>query len=244
MAYDAARGVTILFGGYTDAYNGETWEWNGTVWAQRQISGPSPRGAHAIVYDVVRAVTVLFGGGTISGNISDTWGLHAGCTTPSVTAQPSAQTVCPEGSASFAVTAAGSGPFTYAWQIQHIDGTWATLGNDPGPIACPGGGSGFAFATPIDSPTVSIGVRSCPGVQHWNIRCIITNACGTTTSDPAVLTICPADFDCSGAVNSQDYFDFLTAFFALDPAADFNHSGEVNTQDFFDFLAAFFAGCG
>jgi hypothetical protein len=91
---------------------------------------------------------------------------------------------------------------------------------------------------------VSIGVRSCPGVQHWNIRCIITNACGTTTSDPAVLTICPADFDCSGAVSSQDYFDFLTAFFALDPAADFNHSGEVNTQDFFDFLAAFFAGCG
>jgi hypothetical protein len=25
--------------------------------------------------------------------------------------------------------------------------------------------------------------------------------------------------------------------------ADFNHSGAVNSQDFFDFLNAFFAGC-
>jgi hypothetical protein len=55
---------------------------------------------------------------------------------------------------------------------------------------------------------------------------------------------CPADFDHSGAVNSQDFFDFLTAFFALDLAADFNHSGTVDAQDYFDFVAAFFAGCG
>jgi hypothetical protein len=54
---------------------------------------------------------------------------------------------------------------------------------------------------------------------------------------------CPADFDHSGAVNSQDFFDFLTAFFALDPAADFNHSGTVDSQDYADFLTAFFAGC-
>jgi hypothetical protein len=54
---------------------------------------------------------------------------------------------------------------------------------------------------------------------------------------------CPADFNTDGVVNSQDYFDFLAAFFASAPAADFNHSGAIDSQDFFDFLTAFFAGC-
>jgi hypothetical protein len=52
---------------------------------------------------------------------------------------------------------------------------------------------------------------------------------------------CAADFDYSGIVNSQDFFDFLARFF--DGRADFNQDGVTNTQDFFDFLAAFFAGC-
>jgi len=52
---------------------------------------------------------------------------------------------------------------------------------------------------------------------------------------------CPADFNGSGGVNSQDFFDFIAAFFAGD--ADFNHNGSTTSQDFFDFMAAFFAGC-
>jgi hypothetical protein len=58
-----------------------------------------------------------------------------------------------------------------------------------------------------------------------------------------VLPACEADFDHNGIVNSQDFFDFLNAFFAVAPAADFNADGIVNSQDFFDFTTAFFAGC-
>ncbi len=54
---------------------------------------------------------------------------------------------------------------------------------------------------------------------------------------------CPGDFNHSGSINSQDFFDFLNAFFAGDPAADVNHDGQISSQDFFDFLTAFFAGC-
>lgn len=51
------------------------------------------------------------------------------------------------------------------------------------------------------------------------------------------------DFNCDGVVNSQDFFAFLTAFFAVEIRADINGDEKVNSQDFFDFLAAFFGGC-
>ncbi len=56
-------------------------------------------------------------------------------------------------------------------------------------------------------------------------------------------TGCTADFNGDGALNSQDFFDFLAAFFAGSANSDFNDDGTINSQDFFDFLAAFFAGC-
>jgi hypothetical protein len=54
---------------------------------------------------------------------------------------------------------------------------------------------------------------------------------------------CPADFNGSGLVSVQDIFDFLTAYFSLDPRADFNGQGGISVQDIFDFLAAYFAAC-
>ncbi|HEY3241820.1 MAG TPA: hypothetical protein VGM03_00590, partial [Phycisphaerae bacterium] len=76
MAYDAARGEAVLFGGYfgSNAWSGETWAWDGAAWSLRATNGPSPRGAHALAYDSARGVTVLFGGG--SGGCSgcgETW---------------------------------------------------------------------------------------------------------------------------------------------------------------------------
>jgi len=54
---------------------------------------------------------------------------------------------------------------------------------------------------------------------------------------------CEGDFNADFVVNSQDFFDFLTAFFAGDPTADFNADGAIDSRDFFDFLDRLFAGC-
>lgn len=54
---------------------------------------------------------------------------------------------------------------------------------------------------------------------------------------------CAADFDGSGAINVQDIFDFLAAWFAGEPRADFDGTGGNTVADIFGFLAAWFAGC-
>lgn len=57
------------------------------------------------------------------------------------------------------------------------------------------------------------------------------------------VSACAADFDQSGAVSTQDIFDFLAAWFQALPSADFNASGTITVQDIFEYLAAWFAGC-
>ena len=54
---------------------------------------------------------------------------------------------------------------------------------------------------------------------------------------------CPADFNFSETVDSQDLFDYLAAFFSADPRADLNQDGQVNSADVLDFIVDFFAGC-
>jgi hypothetical protein len=74
MAYDAARGQVVLFGGVGANGNlSDTWIWDGSNWTQRSpANSPPARGGHAMAYDSLHQQVVLFGGFN-NANLSDTW---------------------------------------------------------------------------------------------------------------------------------------------------------------------------
>ena len=74
MAYDAATGQIVLFGGIgTSGYMGDTWIWNGSTWTQQNpTNSPGVRTDASMAYDAATGQIVLFGG--VNGNwLSDTW---------------------------------------------------------------------------------------------------------------------------------------------------------------------------
>jgi hypothetical protein len=79
----AFKGVSVaLFGGSGSAAGnpatvlGDTWDWNGQHWTQRQDMGPAPRWLHGMAFDSARGRLVLFGGTVTSAGdtqLGDTW---------------------------------------------------------------------------------------------------------------------------------------------------------------------------
>jgi hypothetical protein len=69
MAYDAARGRTVLLSALPNA-DPPTWEWDGTDWIPRSGLGPGFRNFGAMAYDALRQRTVFFGG---FGAPKETW---------------------------------------------------------------------------------------------------------------------------------------------------------------------------
>jgi hypothetical protein len=62
-------------------------------------------------------------------------------------------------------------------------------------------------------------------------------------AEPVAISACAVDIDHSGAVNSSDFFTFLTLFFSEAPGADFDRNGIINSNDFYVFVTSFFLGC-
>ena len=77
MAYDAATGTVVLFGGNSRRRAlADTWTWDGSTWTQQHPAvHPATRIQAAAAYDAATSSVVLFGGqGTSSGRLlGDTW---------------------------------------------------------------------------------------------------------------------------------------------------------------------------
>lgn len=141
-------------------------------------------------------------------------------TAPGITAHPQSQTVVEGDPVSFTVSASGTPPLAFQWRKNALD-----IGG-------------------ANSPTFAI-AAAAPG-DAGAYDCVVTSACGSATSDPAVLTVVaacsPCDANCDGSVNGFDVDGFIAALGgAPDPCAacvgDVNTDGTVNGMDIEGFIA-------
>jgi hypothetical protein len=75
LAYDTARGRTVLFGGLgANGQQSDVWEWDGSAWSEASPSGPGPvaRSDHAMAYDAHRE-RVMVHGGLAGASMADLW---------------------------------------------------------------------------------------------------------------------------------------------------------------------------
>jgi trimeric autotransporter adhesin len=158
--------------------------------------------------------------------------------------QPADRRTTPASTVQFQLIASGGGALSYEWYREG-----QPLIN--GPTL-----SGSVIAG-VRTPALSI--SNVSDADEGGYRCVVSNACGGTTSDPARLFVgCIADLDNGsgtgtpdGAVTIDDLLYFLPAFEEGTVAADLDDDGQdpalpdggVTIDDLLFFLMHFEAGC-
>ncbi len=131
-------------------------------------------------------------------------------------------TNCPGSEAAFSITPTGTGPFTYQWRKGG-----APIDTNANPSAT--------------TATLALTNVQLPDADFYD--CIVTNACGTITSNPATLTICIGEFNCDGGIDGGDVGAFFGEWEAGNAIADVNTDGGIDGADVSSFFEHWEAGC-
>jgi hypothetical protein len=145
---------------------------------------------------------------------------------PSITHQPTGVTTCPGGDAGFFVDAADGELFR--WRRDGVlleDGVLSS------------------GATVRGSRTRHLCMSGVQLEDAGEFVCEHYTDGRVGQSEPAMLQVCRADFDCSGFVDTDDFTSFVLMFEIGDQSADVDGTGFVDTDDFTVYVVAFEAGC-
>ena len=158
------------------------------------------------------------------------------CTPPAIIPQPVNRTAVVGGSATFSSGSLGTASGrTFRWQRRNANGTWSNLSDIAGRIS--------------GATTGSLTISNIVSGDAGSYRLVVTNGCGTATSNAATLTVntpaCAGDWNEDGTANSADISAFLTSWIASvnngTLVADFNGDLVVNSGDISAFLSAWIA---
>ena len=164
--------------------------------------------------------------------------------------------VCPLGAATFTTNVFGAAPLSYAWQ-RETPGGWVPLAD--GVLA----GVGTISGSLTDTLVVAL-----PEVTGLRVRYMVSNICGSATSNAGTLIIAVrcsiadvvgtsgGDVSCNdGVVDGADFIAFINSFSSgdvnVDAIADvagagidgLEPDGIIDGGDFIAFINAFAAGC-
>ncbi|MBL8875973.1 MAG: hypothetical protein JNM86_09285 [Phycisphaerae bacterium] len=162
---------------------------------------------------------------------------------PLITCQATSISACTTGKAEFVVAVAGVGPLTYQWQYEVALNIWDAV--PEGEIAS---SNGVTTASNVETDHLQLALNTSHSAPPIRFRCIVTNSCGSVTSDPATLVPCQPDMTCDNVVDDADFVVFAAAYNVLDCAdagmalgcpADLNGDGLVDDADFVLFVAAY-----
>lgn len=240
LSFDPDSGQMLLIGATSG--DAAVWLFDGDNW-RRIANTPNTsraRNNHVAWRDPFRGRTIAYGGTTASTANRETWEFR-GVGGPALEGSPTWTVSCPDGMAAFTVNLipGADAPESVVWLK---DGVPIGAGATPW-------GSVRAITSSPDGLEHTLTITGVRDADTGGYQAILTGDCGgATVTNPAGLRICDADFNCSGSgvgdgVSEQDIFDFLAAWFAVEPRADINRDQRVSVEDIFAFLVSFFAGC-
>ena len=182
--------------------------------------------------------TTVVGRGISPDGIVQGWRITVPCWNPELIVEITDDQEAPAmGEACFSVDSVGSAEPSYQWQVSEGDGTWQDLIDGVTP----------ALGNVEGAWSSTLCVSNLEPSMTWNVRVVLDNPCGSTTSESRLLVvddICIADF--SAPYGSLDFFDvsaFLSAFNSMNPAADLSKKGVFDFFDVSAFLQAYSTGC-
>lgn len=220
IVHDGRLIATASFDG-----SGALHAWDGIAWTG--FGGPSTGSviaAHSYRNEIVIGGSFQTAGGKVARHLAR-WSQTG---LPWITTQVSSS--CTSAPTITAVVPGGYGPATYRW---NRNGAPISDGQSPS-------GSG-AVISGASTQTLSIAAGTPADRGNFTLR--VALPCNSIQSDPVTLSFCLVDFNCSGALETQDIFDFLGAWFAGSLSADFDRSGSLSVNDLFAYLNAWFTSC-
>ncbi|MCC6675602.1 MAG: hypothetical protein IT436_00535 [Phycisphaerales bacterium] len=131
--------------------------------------------------------------------------------------QPRTQYACDGKPIELSVGIGGQGQYTYQWRRNRV------------PIQ-----QAIERTYTVADPTPA---------QAGEYDCVITDVCGSITTEKAVVTVCGIDLNCDTFVDFNDYLEFLNRYDISDARADLNRDGFIDFSDYLEFLNRYDAGC-